>query len=148
MSAFEIRAITSADYSSWLPLWKGYQTFYKASIPDEATEMTWQRSLDPSEPINGALAWKDGVAVGMVHWIFHRTCWTIADSCYLQDLFVDSTQRGGGIGGALIEHVYEAAKVKGCAKVHWLTHETNETAIKLYDKVGERSGFIQFRKTL
>jgi hypothetical protein len=29
---------------------------------------------------------------------------------------------------------------------HWLTHETNATAISLYEQVAERPGFIQFRR--
>jgi hypothetical protein len=35
----------------------------------------------------------------------------------------------------------------GCSRVYWLTHETNSTAMKLYDKVAARSGFVQYRKT-
>jgi hypothetical protein len=29
-----------------------------------------------------------------------------------------------------------------------LTHETNATAIQLYERIAERPGFIQFRKGL
>jgi hypothetical protein len=29
---------------------------------------------------------------------------------------------------------------------YWLTHQTNETAMTLYDKVADRSGFTQYRK--
>jgi GNAT superfamily N-acetyltransferase len=56
--------------------------------------------------------------------------------------------RGKGVGRQLIEHVYAAARDKDCCKVHWLTQETNATAIQLYERIGERPGFIQFRKTL
>ena len=31
-------------------------------------------------------------------------------------------------------------------RVYWLTHETNATAMKLYDKVAEKSGFVVYRK--
>ena len=110
--------------------------------------MTWQRFLDPAEPTNAALAWVDGEAVGMVHWIYHRSNWSVENSCYLQDLYVDGQQRGLGIGRMLIEHVYAQAAAAGCAKVHWLTHETNATAISLYEQVAERPGFIQFRKQI
>ena len=40
------------------------------------------------------------------------------------------------------------ASAAQCAKVHWLTHETNATAIALYERTAERPGFIQFRKAL
>jgi len=48
----------------------------------------------------------------------------------------------------LIEFVCATAREAGCDKVHWLTHETNATAIQLYERIAERPGFIQFRKAL
>jgi GNAT superfamily N-acetyltransferase len=148
MPDLAIRPVTAVDHSAWLNLWQAYQRFYKTDIPEAVTQVTWQRMLHDAEPINAALAWLDGVAVGMVHYIYHRSCWTIENSCYLQDLLVDDAARGAGVGRQLIEYVYATAKTAGCAKVHWLTHETNDTAIGLYQRVAEQPGFIQFRKTL
>uniref|UniRef100_UPI00106FE08A GNAT family N-acetyltransferase n=1 Tax=Pseudomonas viridiflava TaxID=33069 RepID=UPI00106FE08A len=74
--------------------------------------------------------------------------WSIENSCYLQDLLVVPEARGIGVGRLLVEHVYATAKADGCCKVHWLTHETNATAIQLYERIAERPGFIQFRKGL
>jgi len=81
-----------------------------------------------------------------VHYLSHRSTWTAGNYCYLQDLFVDQGLRGKGIGRALIEHVYDRAREMGCSRVWWLTHETNTDAMKLYDKVADRSGFVQYRK--
>ena len=142
-----IRPIDADQQSSWLPLWRGYQVFYKADIPAEVSAVTWARLLDAAEPVHGALAWDGDKAVGLVHYIFHRSTWTAENSCYLQDLYVDPDVRGGGIGRRLIERVYEVAQAEGAAKVYWLTHETNATAIKLYEQVAQRPGFIQFRRT-
>lgn len=36
----------------------------------------------------------------------------------------------------------------GAERVYWLTHETNATAIRLYDTLAERSGFVVYRKLL
>jgi GNAT superfamily N-acetyltransferase len=148
MSAVEIRKVTAQDHAAWLPLWQAYQRFYKTQIAEETTAVTWQRMLDAAEPINAALAWADGQAVGMVHWIYHRSCWTVENSCYLQDLIVSESHRGTGIGRKLIEFVYAQARADGCVKVHWLTHETNTMGIQLYERIAERPGFIQFRKAL
>jgi len=52
------------------------------------------------------------------------------------------------VGRALIEHVYADAKHAGAARVYWHTHETNETAMKLYDLVADKSGFLVYRKLL
>ena len=144
----EIRAITADDHAAWLPLWQGYQRFYATEIPETTTALTWQRFLAADEPMHAALAWRDGRAIGMVHWIFHRSCWTEGDYCYLQDLFVDEQVRGGGIGRGLIEHVYAQARQAGASRVHWLTHESNTTAMQLYDRIAERPGLVQYRKKL
>lgn len=146
MSTLSIRAITAADHAAWLPLWQGYQRFYKAVISDETSAVTWQRFLDGAEPMNAALAWQGDTAVGLVHFIYHRSTWTVGHYCYLQDLYVDEAIRGGGIGRQLIEHVYQQANAAGASRVHWLTHETNTDAMHLYDKVADRSGFVQYRK--
>ena len=136
------------DDAAWLPLWRGYQSFYQVDIPSAVSASTWARLLDPTEPVAGALAWNGTTAVGLVHHVRHRSCWTAGDYCYLQDLFVSPAFRGSGIGRKLIEHVYAEASREGCARVYWLTHETNATAMRLYDRLAERSGFVQYRKNL
>lgn len=146
MSLIDIRQVTAADQAAWLPLWQAYLAFYNTELPDAVSQSTWQRLIDPREPTHSALAWQDGKAVGMVNFIYHRSNWSIGNACYLQDLYVESGQRCLGIGRQLIEHVYAQAKTDNCIKVYWVTHETNATAISLYQQVAERSGFIQFRK--
>ena len=148
MSEVTIRAATAADFEVWLPLWRGYQTFYKTDISPSTTAVTWQRLLDPAEPMHVALAVAGGAVVGLVHYIEHRSCWTTGNYMYLQDLFVDPAVRGQGLGRALIEHVYAEAAARGCARVWWLTHESNTDAMVLYDRVADKSGFIQYRKVL
>ena len=146
MTTRQIRPVIAADHPAWLPLWQGYQRFYNAEIAAEVSAVTWQRFLDPSEPMHAALAWQDGVAVGLVHWIFHRSCWTVSDYCYLQDLYVADTVRGGGVGRALIEQVYAAAQAAGANRVHWLTQADNTQARLLYDRIANHSGFVQYRQ--
>ena len=144
----KIRLAQAHDHAQWLPLWRAYQVFYETTIAEPVTQKTWARFMDPSEPMHCAVAEQDGVLVGMVHYILHRSCWTGGDYIYLQDLFAASDIRGKGIGRALIEHVYAAAKAQDCSRVHWLTHESNTDAMKLYDNLAEKSGFIQYRKVL
>lgn len=148
MTTIQVRSASEDDFEAWYPLWRGYQSFYKADIPIEVSRTTWQRFFDPTEPMFCGLVEVDGSVQGLVHSIDHRSCWTVEKSCYLQDLFVAPQQRGLGLGRRLIEHVYQQAKERGCAKVHWLTHETNTDAMKLYDRIAEKPGFVQYRKAL
>lgn len=144
-----IRPLGAADAAIWLPLWQAYLTFYEAELPEKVTQATWRRLLDPGESVHGALAIdENGRAVGLVHWLFHRSTWAVEDYCYLNDLFVADSQRGKGVGRALIAHVHADAAARGASEVYWLTHETNRTAQRLYDAVAERAGFIQYRQPI
>jgi len=141
--------LVAADKPDWLPLWRGYLQFYKAQESPETTAITFDRLTSGHEPMGGFLVRSgEGRALGIVHWILHRSCWTVGDYCYLQDLFVAPDTRNAGIGRQLIEQVYALAKSRDCSRVYWLTHETNTDAMKLYDKIADRSGFLQYRKML
>jgi GNAT superfamily N-acetyltransferase len=142
----EIRPVGADERAAWEPLWNGYLTFYKATLPPVATDTAWQRFHDPREPMHLLGAYVDGKLTGIVHYLFHRSTWTPGDYCYLQDLFVDSSARGMGLGRALIEAVYEKAKAAGASRVHWLTQNDNAQARILYDQVADNSGFMQYRK--
>ena len=148
MRSIEIKAIDNNDFDIWLPLWQSYQRFYGVDIPESVTLETWARFLDPVEPMYAALAMVGEKASGLVHSIYHRTTWETSDHCYLQDLFVADYSRGNGIGRALIEHVYADARRREASRVHWLTHESNLNAMQLYDRIADRSSFIQYRKLL
>ena len=147
-----IRFAARTDFSQWLPLWQGYNAFYGRSgataLPDEITHTTWTRFFDAYEPVHAMVAEHEGRLVGLVHYLFHRSTISIAPTCYLQDLFTDASTRGQGVGRALIGAVYGRATLAGVSRVYWLTHETNSTAMKLYDQVAERSGFVVYRKNI
>ncbi len=148
----KVRAPEKADYGQWLRLWEGYNAFYKrvgpTALPLEITQTTWQRFFDSAEPVHALLAEREGQLIGLVHYLFHRNTTMLGTTCYLQDLFTDESTRGQGVGRALIEAVYHQARNAGAERVYWHTHETNETAMKLYDKVAEHSGFVLYRKNL
>ena len=147
-----IRPVTRADFDAWLPLWDGYNAFYEragpTALPREITETTWNRFFDAYEPVHALVAELDGRLVGLVHYLFHRGTTARGPVCYLQDLFTEESVRGQGVGRALIEAVYDRAREANVKRVYWLTHETNETAMKLYDNVAEWSGFVMYHKML
>ena len=142
----DIRPVGPDERAAWEPLWQGYLTFYKATLPQASTDTAWARFHDSAEPMFLLGAYVDGRLTGIVQYLFHRSTWTPGDYCYLQDLFVDDSARGLGLGRKLIEAVYAAAKEAGCSRVHWLTQNDNATARLLYDRIADNSGFMQYRK--
>jgi GNAT superfamily N-acetyltransferase len=147
-----IRPVERGDHEAWQALFEGYNAFYGRSgstaLAVEIYRATWDRIFDPAEPVHGLVAERDGQLIGLVHYLFHRSTTAIALTCYLQDLFTSAQARGGGVGRALIEAVYDAARAAGSPRVYWQTHETNATAMRLYDQVAEKSGFLVYRKDL
>lgn len=147
-----IRPIERCDLAAWSVLWDGYNAFYGRSgataLAPEITQMTWSRFFDAYEPVHALVAEKNGELLGLVHSIFHRNTIRLGPTCYLQDLFTSAAARGKGVGRALIEAVYAHAKTAGAVRVYWHTHETNQTAMALYDKVAARTGFVVYAKNL
>jgi GNAT superfamily N-acetyltransferase len=147
-----IRTAVEDDFPAWKPLWEGYNAFYgragPTALPPEVTRMTWSRFFDAYEPMHAMVAEGSGGLLGLVHFLFHRSTIHIAPVCYLQDLFTVEEARGKGVGRALITAVYRYAAAAGSPRVYWQTHETNTVAMRLYDKVAEKSGFVVYRKAL
>ena len=141
-----VRALQHDDFDAWLPLWKGYLEFYETELEDDITRHTFERLIDTSIDMFGALALNgDGEAVGMVNWLTHPGTWSRGQYVYLEDLFVSVNARGTGAGRALIEHVNQWAEAAGATKVYWLTADSNKTAQQLYDRVATKTGFIHYQ---
>jgi GNAT superfamily N-acetyltransferase len=147
-----IRDVLPDDFPEWKVLWDGYNTFYgrhgPTALRPEITQMTWSRFFDEYEPVHALVAVDGGALVGIAHYLFHRSTIQIAPTCYLQDLFTSTAARGRGVGRALIAAVYARAGAANAGRLYWQTHESNSTAMALYDKVAERSGFVVYRKMI
>jgi GNAT superfamily N-acetyltransferase len=146
--SFHIRRLEPKDKERWLILFKGYIEFYKASVPDDVIELTWQRLMAGTPDFHIGLVALDaqGVLVGIAHVLFHRSTWSPTTYCYLEDLFVDPAIRGQGAGRQLIEAVYAEADARKCTRTYWSTQEFNYRARGLYDKMAAKSVFVQYRR--
>lgn len=150
MSGPIIRKLKVEDEEAWRELWTGYLDFYETSVSQMVYRTTFARLLAGTSGVDNEyrclVAEQDGRLIGLVHFLFHRHCWRLDNVCYVQDLFVDPQARGGGIGRALIEAVYQAADAQGCPSVYWLTQEFNSSARILYDKLASKTPFIKYQR--
>jgi GNAT superfamily N-acetyltransferase len=142
-----IRPIRAEDEALWRDLWRGYLAYYETQVPEVVYATTFQRLLSGKrEEPHGLIAFADGQAVGLTHYILHRTCWKVEEVCYLQDLFTTPAARGNGVARALMEAVYAGADAAGSPAVYWLTQEFNYRGRMLYDQVGIKSPFIRYNR--
>ncbi|CAN5793327.1 GNAT family N-acetyltransferase [soil metagenome] len=142
-----VRPLAPGDEAAWRGLWRGYLAFYRTELPEAVYAESFRRLNDAAvTDYHGMVAEKGGRPVGLVHYIYHRHGWQIADACYLQDLYVVEAARGAGAGRALIEAVYEAADAAGCPSVYWLTQAENAPARLLYDRLAKVTTFIKYSR--
>jgi ribosomal protein S18 acetylase RimI-like enzyme len=87
------------------------------------------RELRPAD-LPGVVADADGERAGLATYAIDD------DGCEL--VTIDALTVGGGIGGALVEAVIEAARAAGCTRVHLITTNDNLPALRLY----QRHGFV------
>ncbi len=142
-----ITRFSAEDRPRWTELWSAYLTFYQASLPDAVYERTWTRLLQDNE-LHGLTARLNGQIIGLTHFLFHDSAWTMTPVCYLQDLFVDEAARGRGVARALIEAVATRARTQSSTRMYWLTQDHNTTARLLYDRLATNSGFIPYEYPL
>ena len=144
----KVRRLEQRDKAAWLPLFKGYIEFYKATVADDVLEETWNRLLSEQPGFHMAFVAVDGTdtPIGLAHVLFHRSTWSKTWYCYLEDLFVRPDIRAKGVGRALIEAVYREADTRGATRTYWTTQDFNYRARGLYDQVATKSPFVQYRR--
>ncbi len=138
-----ISKLTADDRPRWTELWRGYLAFYETALPEEIYDATWDRLMQDRR-LHGFGLRHDGELVGLVHYLFHESAWTLSQICYLQDLFIDPAARATGGGRQLIEAVAVAAREREATKLYWLTQSHNAAARLLYDRLAKHRGFIRY----
>ena len=147
MEEVRLRPLTELDFEDWAPLWRDYLAFYETELPPEIYRSSFDRMVASKDgDFRGLVAERGGKLVGLAHYLFHRHGWKFENVCYLQDLFVAPEHRGTGLGRALIEAVYAKADEAGAPHVYWNTQEFNETARKLYDRIGQKTVFVEYER--
>lgn len=145
-----IEPISSEQMQVLLPMIGAYQRFYEVEEIDEGRNRAFfSRFLAPSE--DGMLlgAWRGGQLAGYACLFWHFTSLVPAETVLMNDLYVAESERGEGIGRALIEASAEVARGRGAHHLEWATAPGNKTAQRLYDSTGaERSEWIEYELRL
>jgi GNAT superfamily N-acetyltransferase len=142
----EIAPIAPEEFEELLPMIAAYQRFYEVEEVDEERNRTFfRRFLAPSE--DGLLlgARSDGRLVGYACLYWHFSSLEACECVLMNDLFVDGSVRGQGVGRALIEAAAEVAREREVPFVEWSTAPDNKTAQRLYDSTGaERTEWFSY----
>ncbi len=142
----EIAPIAPEELEELLPLIAAYQDFYEVEkVDDDRNRAFFRRFIAPSEDglILGARSAGRLAGYACLYW--HFSSLEACESVLMNDLFVDESARGRGVGRALIEATAEVARRRGALSLEWATAPGNRTAQRLYDSTGaERSEWIVY----
>ena len=136
-----IRKLEDKDKEIWAKLYNGYAKFYKVTMNTGILDTLWGWIHDETHDVNAICYELDGKIVGIVH---YRTMPRPIKGQYigfLDDLFVEPDFRGQKIAQKLINHLQSLSKDNNWDGIRWITHSSNESAKKLYDKIANNTGF-------
>jgi GNAT superfamily N-acetyltransferase len=132
-----IRDAAASDVPAILRLIRGLAEYERAPGAVTATEADLLRDGFGARPLfHVALAEWDGAAVGFAFYFFNYSTWQGRPGLYLEDLFVEPSSRGRGIGKALLVHLARIAVTRGCGRYQWQVLDWNEPAIRFYESMG------------
>ena len=142
---FIVRPARADDYQPWLMLWRGYCAALDGDVSDTVTESVWRRIVAPDKAIWCLIACPGkGEPIGFANYVLHPHTWGTHPVCYLEDLFVSPTSRGGGAARGLIEALVTLGRQHNWQRVYWHTHENNYRARALYDRVVPRTDYVRY----
>jgi len=139
-----IRDIAAGDWDGWKAMWDQYLRFYGADVSEVAARGAFERLWGRADGMFGYVVESEGAIVGLAHAVVHPTTWTLRPNCYLEDLYLDRSARGSGLGRALIDAVAGEARRQGAALVYWHTQEFNAPARRLYDTVARLNSWVVY----
>jgi GNAT superfamily N-acetyltransferase len=149
MTAAVVRPLRPEDRAAWGVLWDGYLRFYREDLDPAITEATFARLCRGEDAMFGLVACDGGDRpVGLAHALIHASTWAPTGYCYLEDLYVDPSARGGDVGRLLIDAVADDARRRGSGRLYWQTQAYNGRARSLYDQVGGLSSSVIYEREL
>ena len=122
------------DLPRVMELIKGLATYEKAL--DQVTNNVEAMIKDgfTDNPLYGLLvADKGGELVGYSIYYYRYSTWK-GKRLFLEDIYVNESERGTGIGKSLFDHTMEIGKKSGCTGMMWQVLDWNKPAIDFYSR--------------
>ncbi|WP_321898765.1 GNAT family N-acetyltransferase [Paraburkholderia heleia] len=135
--AATIRAATAADVGAMHALMYELAEFEKLTHLFTGTADGLADALFGTRPAAEALVAEDaGRIVGYALFFHNYSTFLSRRGLYLEDLYVQPSQRGTGLGTAMLRALAAIAVERGCARFEWTVLDWNTPAIGFYEKLG------------
>ncbi|QYO63498.1 GNAT family N-acetyltransferase [Leptolyngbya sp. 7M] len=78
----------------------------------------------------------DRQPVGFALYYFRYSSFQGRPSLWLDDLYIDTSKRGQGIGTRLFQHLVQLGQSHRCSHMAWNAHEDNQRGLRFYQNMG------------
>jgi GNAT superfamily N-acetyltransferase len=132
-----IRPATPADVGAMHALMYELAEFEKLTHLFVGTTDGLADALFGARPSAEALVAEDGGRIVGYALFFHNYSTFLGRrGLYLEDLYVQPSQRGTGLGTAMLRALAAIAVERQCARFEWTVLDWNQPAINFYEKMG------------
>jgi len=132
-----IRPAIAADAGTILQFIADLAAYEKLSHEARASEADIARDLFGADPkVFCEIADWEGKPVGFALWFYTYSTFQGRHGIWLEDLFVDPSMRGKGIGKALLAHLARRCVTEGLGRFEWWVLDWNEPSIEFYRAQG------------
>ena len=101
-----------------------------------ATEELLTEWLFEKQKAEVVIAEAEGKPVGFALFFHNFSTFLGRAGIYLEDLFVEPSERGKGYGKALLTHLAQLAVERGCGRLEWSCLDWNQPSIDFYLSMG------------
>ena len=130
-----IREAKQGDEVAIMELVHGLAIYEKAGHEVENTAEKLREDLFDAQRCEALIAENDSGVIAFA--LFYTSYSTWKGPCiYLEDLFVEASERRSGAGGALFDRLVEITKERGYKRLDWQVLDWNQLAIDFYKKRG------------
>jgi GNAT superfamily N-acetyltransferase len=136
----EIRSGTRADVPIIADLIRGLARYERLEdqvmMTPEKLEETLFGARQYAETL---IAEEGGEPVGFALFFHNYSTFLAQPGIYLEDLFVQESHRGKGVGRALLARLAALAVERRCGRLEWAVLDWNQDAIGFYERLGARA---------
>ncbi|MDE2007884.1 MAG: GNAT family N-acetyltransferase [Rhodospirillales bacterium] len=134
-----IRAAEPADLGHILRLIRALAEYERLLDQVRITEADLARALfAPAPRAHALLAWAEDRPVGFALWYYTFSTFAGGPDLFLEDIFVDPSHRGAGLGLGLFRRLAAIARAEKCRRMEWRVLNWNEPSIRFYDRLGAK----------
>ncbi|KJZ79501.1 hypothetical protein HIM_00970 [Hirsutella minnesotensis 3608] len=109
------------------------------AAPDSAAAPNTEPT-SPSRPARCLLLFSpEGKAVAMALYFYNYSTWRSKPGIYLEDLFVQPSERGRGYGKRLLVELAKQVVAFNGGRLEWSVLKWNEPSIKFYESIGAKA---------